>query len=284
MSAAARLEPARYRLPDERESVTRRFRVGRLHGYLTVGVYPGGAPGELFVRLAKSPGMFGASDEESALYAMTAGLLDAVAIATSLLLQYGVPLRVVAAKYVGGRFAPAGFTGDPATPSASSILDYAFRWMLREFDPEAYLADGSVLGVEDDPALELEEYIAAIGMSAPAPGEVRVLAADVVAAAAEVVGVPREGVTGLGRTADLVRARRVVSYVLREDLGRSYPDIGRRTRRHHTTAMAACGEVAARLAAGDAQEADDVAAVRAAAARHAAARVAARVRAAEVLA
>ena len=108
MSGVVNQVPVRYRLPDERESLTKKVKIGRLKVYVTVSVYSDGRPGELFFRLAKGS-FFGDSDGE--LWGLVSGLLDAFAISVSLLLQYGVPLRVVADKHVGGRFAPAGTFG-----------------------------------------------------------------------------------------------------------------------------------------------------------------------------
>lgn len=111
--------PERNRLPDTRRSVTHRFSVGGAHGYVTVGEYDDGRPGEVFVRIAK---------EGSTL----SGLLDGWAITTSIALQHGVPLEAFVSKLAHTRFEPSGFTGGPLG-YASSILDYIVRWMADRY-------------------------------------------------------------------------------------------------------------------------------------------------------
>jgi len=112
--------PYRRHLPDERQSVTHKFRVGEQEGYLTVGLYDDGTPGEIFVNISK---------EGSTIR----GLMDSVAVLTSLALQYGVPLQNLSSKFRGVHFEPAGLTGNPALPAASSLVDYIFRWLELRF-------------------------------------------------------------------------------------------------------------------------------------------------------
>jgi ribonucleoside-diphosphate reductase alpha chain len=112
--------PYRRHLPDERPSITHKFRVGEQEGYLTVGLYDDGAPGEIFVSIAK---------EGSTIR----GLMDAVAMLTSVALQYGVPLENLVVKFRGVHFEPAGFTNNPKVPSATSLVDYIFRWLEQRF-------------------------------------------------------------------------------------------------------------------------------------------------------
>ncbi len=112
--------PARTRLPDERRSVTHKFRVGDQEGYVTVGLFDDGRPGEVFITISK---------EGSTIR----GLMDSVAVLTSLALQYGVPLEDLVRKFRGVHFEPAGFTGNPELPKASSIVDYIFRWLEAKF-------------------------------------------------------------------------------------------------------------------------------------------------------
>jgi ribonucleoside-diphosphate reductase alpha chain len=116
--ADARL--ARRRLPDERRSITHKFSIGGHEGYLTVGMYDDGLPGELFVTMAKEG-------------SVVSGLMDSFATAISLALQYGVPLRVLAEKFSHTRYEPSGFTGNPDIPIAKSITDYIFRWLALKF-------------------------------------------------------------------------------------------------------------------------------------------------------
>ena len=110
----------RSRLPAERQSITHKFCVGDQEGYITVGLYNDGTPGELFIKISK---------EGSTI----AGLMDAVAIMTSISLQYHVPLESICNKMVNSRFEPSGMTGNPAIPIATSIVDYVFRWMRYKF-------------------------------------------------------------------------------------------------------------------------------------------------------
>ena len=106
----------RYKLPDERASFTHKFSIGGHEGYITVGLYEDGSPGEIFVRMAKEGSVI-------------AGLMDSFATAISLALQHGVPLHVLIDKFKGTRFEPSGFTGNQEIPIATSIMDYLFRWL-----------------------------------------------------------------------------------------------------------------------------------------------------------
>ena len=112
--------PYRRRLPDERDAVTHKFRVGEQEGYLTVGVFPDGTPGEVFLKMAKEG-------------STVSGLMDAVALLTSVALQYGVSLDQLAAKLEETRFEPYGVTANPEIPFATSVLDYVFRWLRLHF-------------------------------------------------------------------------------------------------------------------------------------------------------
>ncbi len=113
----------RYKLPDERASFTHKFSIGGHEGYLTVGLYPDGSPGEIFVRMAKEGSVI-------------AGLMDSFATAISLSLQHGVPLHILIEKFKGTRFEPSGFTGNQEIPIATSIMDYLFRWLAIRFPLE----------------------------------------------------------------------------------------------------------------------------------------------------
>src|SRR5207237_10269155 len=112
--------PVRRRLPDERQSLTHKFDIQGHEGYITVGLYPDGTPGEIFLTMAK---------EGSTI----SGLMDAFATQTSLALQYGVPLRVMVNKFSHMRFEPSGFTKNPELPIAKSLMDYVFRWLASRF-------------------------------------------------------------------------------------------------------------------------------------------------------
>jgi ribonucleoside-diphosphate reductase alpha chain len=123
---------ARRRLPDEREAITHKFSVGGHEGYLTVGKYEDGQPGELFITMSKEG-------------STVSGLMDSFACSISLALQYGVPLQVLCDKFSHMRFEPSGFTGNPELPIAKSISDYIFRWLALKFMPRQEALD---LGVE----------------------------------------------------------------------------------------------------------------------------------------
>ncbi|MBN1426476.1 vitamin B12-dependent ribonucleotide reductase [Candidatus Fermentibacteria bacterium] len=117
-------KPMRRRLPAERLAVTHKFSIGGHEGYITVGKYEDGSPGEIFVRMAKEG-------------SVVSGLMDSFATATSIMLQYGVPLTVLIDKFSHLRFEPSGATTNPQIPTAKSVLDYIFRWLaLKFFAPE----------------------------------------------------------------------------------------------------------------------------------------------------
>jgi ribonucleoside-diphosphate reductase alpha chain len=119
-AAAAGL--ARRRLADERRSITHKFSIGGHEGYMTVGMYEDGTPGELFVTMAKEG-------------SVVSGLMDNFATMISMALQYGVPIKVLCDKFSHTRFEPSGFTGNPDIPIAKSITDYIFRWLSLKFLP-----------------------------------------------------------------------------------------------------------------------------------------------------
>jgi ribonucleoside-diphosphate reductase alpha chain len=112
--------PLRHRLPDERPSITHKFDIAGHEGYITVGKYEDGQPGEIFIKMSK---------EGSTI----SGLMDSFATAISMALQYGVPLRVLVDKFSHMRFEPSGFTKNPDIPMAKSIMDYIFRWLATKF-------------------------------------------------------------------------------------------------------------------------------------------------------
>jgi ribonucleoside-diphosphate reductase alpha chain len=115
--------PHRERLPDTRQSVTHKFNVSGHEGYITVGLYPDGRVGELFITMAKEGSTIG-------------GLMDCFGTAISMSLQYGVPLSVYVEKFSHTRFEPMGHTKNPDIPIAKSLVDYIFRWLGRSFLPE----------------------------------------------------------------------------------------------------------------------------------------------------
>jgi ribonucleoside-diphosphate reductase alpha chain len=115
-------KPLRRRLSDTRKAVTHKFDIAGHEGYLTVGVFDDGHPGELFVTMAKEGSTIG-------------GLMDTIGTLTSMSLQYGVPLETLLRKFAHQRFEPSGFTKNPEIRNASSIIDYVFRWMALQFVP-----------------------------------------------------------------------------------------------------------------------------------------------------
>jgi len=112
--------PVRRKLPVERQAITHKFSVAGHEGYITVGMYEDGAPGEIFLVMAKEG-------------SVVSGLMDAFATSVSLALQYGVPLTALSGKFTHMRFEPSGFTGNPEIPIAKSIMDYIFRWLDLRF-------------------------------------------------------------------------------------------------------------------------------------------------------
>ncbi|HEY5234297.1 MAG TPA: vitamin B12-dependent ribonucleotide reductase [Verrucomicrobiae bacterium] len=115
-------KPLRRRLSDTRGALTHKFDIAGHEGYLTVGLFGDGRPGELFITMAKEGSTIG-------------GLMDAVGTLTSMALQYGVPLDALVRKFAHQRFEPSGFTKNPEIRNASSITDYVFRWLALQFIP-----------------------------------------------------------------------------------------------------------------------------------------------------
>jgi ribonucleoside-diphosphate reductase alpha chain len=114
--------PLRRRLPDTRNAITHKFDVAGHEGYLTVGLYQDGQPGEVFITMAKEGSTIG-------------GLMDAIATLVSVSLQYGVPVESLVRKFEHVRFEPSGMTRNPEIPMAKSLVDYIFRWLAMEFIP-----------------------------------------------------------------------------------------------------------------------------------------------------
>ncbi len=151
--------PLRRRLPDERKSLTHKFSVAGHEGYITVGLYDDGTPGEFFIRMAKGGSVI-------------AGLIDAFATSTSIALQYGVPLKVLVNKFAHVRFEPSGFTNNPNIRIAKSIVDYIFRWLALKFlSPEEAKAVGVNTEVQTigDAGQASFEPPTPVAMAAPEP-------------------------------------------------------------------------------------------------------------------
>lgn len=158
----------RRRLPAERAALTHKFSVGGHEGYLTVGLFEDGTPGELFCTMAK---------EGSTI----SGLMDVFATAISLALQYGVPLTVLVEKFAHTRFEPSGFTKNQEIPMASSVCDYIFRWLgikflkgderpvwLKESQSELFL-DHEMAKANKDSSLESEDQSSTFELQQDAP-------------------------------------------------------------------------------------------------------------------
>ena len=146
-AAAAPAKPFRRKLPDERRAITHKFSVGGHEGYLTVGLYDDGQPGEIFITMAKEG-------------STVSGLMDSFATAVSLALQYGVPLKVLCDKFSHSRFEPSGWTNNPEIRYAKSVMDYIFRWLALKFlprdaQPREDASVASLNGTEVEKAAEL---------------------------------------------------------------------------------------------------------------------------------
>ena len=152
-TAAAR--PHRRKLPETRQALTHKFSVGGHEGYITVGLYPDGLPGEIFITMAK---------EGSTL----SGVMDSFALGISIALQHGVPLKTYVDKFQHVRFEPSGWTNNPEIPVAKSIIDYIFRWLGARFISPKYRtvdlnANGGTAAPEPTPAVAAAAEISGEG-------------------------------------------------------------------------------------------------------------------------
>ena len=153
--------PKRRKLPDERHSITHKFDIAGHEGYITVGLFEDGTPGEIFLVMAK---------EGSTI----SGFADAFAQAISYALQYGVPLQALVDKFSHARFEPSGMTKNPEVRFAKSIVDYIFRWMASKFlSSEAQFRAG--VNMREEPGAEVEAPAAApkVTVSVAAPAETK---------------------------------------------------------------------------------------------------------------
>jgi ribonucleoside-diphosphate reductase alpha chain len=148
LDAQAPPRAVRHRLPGERASVTHKFALGGHEGYITVGLYPNGSPGEIFIRMAKEG-------------STVSGLMDSFATAISISLQHGVPLRVLCEKFAHTRFEPSGWTGNPEIGYAKSIMDYIFRWIQMRFLSGTQL--DLFAGLTPQPSVPVEGTVTAPG-------------------------------------------------------------------------------------------------------------------------
>jgi ribonucleoside-diphosphate reductase alpha chain len=154
----------RKKLPDERQSFTHKFSIAGHEGYIHVGLYETGEPGEIFVKMAK---------EGSTI----SGLMDSFATAISLALQHGVPMRLLCDKFARTRFEPYGFTENPDIPRVSSIMDYLFRWLGGKFVKQGAPVEAPAAAAASDELARVGEVVAAaakmevIDMSAKPNGQ-----------------------------------------------------------------------------------------------------------------
>jgi ribonucleoside-diphosphate reductase alpha chain len=148
-------EPVRRRMPDTRVAINHKFEIAGHKGYLTVGMFEDGGPGELFIQMNKEGSTIG-------------GLMDTVATLTSISLQYGVPLDSLVRKFAYQRFEPSGFTKNPDIRNATSITDYIFRWLGCQFIKGYKEATSPNKGQADLPMKELTE-IDIRGTNRPVP-------------------------------------------------------------------------------------------------------------------
>src|SRR5580704_13903597 len=137
-------KPLRHRMPDTRMSLTHRFEIAGHEGYITVGLYEDGQPGELFITMSKEGSTIG-------------GLMDTVGTLTSIALQYGVPLESLVKKFAYQRFEPSGFTKNPDIRNATSITDYVFRWLACQFIKGYKEATSPTRGQAELPMKEIPE-------------------------------------------------------------------------------------------------------------------------------
>jgi len=122
-----RADVNRHRLPATRDSVTHKFAIGGFEGYLTIGLFENGQPGELFIKMSK---------EGSTL----SGMIQAFCRAFSLALQYGLSLEDAVARFKGMRFEPMGMTNNPDIPEAMSVIDYVAKYLEHEFGEQQQIA------------------------------------------------------------------------------------------------------------------------------------------------
>lgn len=138
---AAPVGAQRRRLPEERDALTHKFNVGGHEGYITVGLYEDGTPGEIFLVMAKEG-------------STVSGLMDSFATAVSLTLQYGVPLKDLCKKFIHTRFEPSGWTNNKHIPHAKSVMDYIFRWLASKFLPLTDQIEMGIVNIEQAPHVE----------------------------------------------------------------------------------------------------------------------------------
>ena len=195
-AAPAVRDPVRERLPDERQAITHKFSIQGHEGYLTVGLYEDGRPGEIFVVMAKQGSTI-------------SGLMDAFATSTSIAMQYGVPLATLCDKFAHTRFEPQGFTRNKEIPIAKSITDYIFRWLALKFLPREMRTPTPAEIQAEDAAASAPARQADRGLDSLETVEVAKAAADGDAEDDDCTAdsTPMQGVEGLRRAAGALYSR-----------------------------------------------------------------------------
>jgi ribonucleoside-diphosphate reductase alpha chain len=151
--------PVRRKLADEREAMTHKFSIAGHEGYLTIGKYEDGQPGEIFLRMAKEG-------------STVSGLMDTIATMTSIALQYGVPLKALVDKFSHTRFEPSGFTNNRDIPIAKSVMDYVFRYLGNRF-LQTEVEATEVEGVSSEESGAVVAIASAVPLAAVAGGAER---------------------------------------------------------------------------------------------------------------
>ena len=159
LTSLVKARAVRRKLDDERAAVTHKFSIAGHEGYLTVGMYQDGQPGEIFLKMAKEG-------------STVSGLMDTIATMTSLSLQYGVPLKALVDKFSHTRFEPSGFTNNRDIPIAKSVMDYVFRYLGNRFLSGAAVPDEQLESEEDSGFAVAESRIGepAVGLVAGGSG------------------------------------------------------------------------------------------------------------------
>ena len=164
----------RHKLPEERMSVTHKFNVGGHEGYITVGLYPSGDPGEIFITMAKEG-------------STVSGLMDSFACAVSIALQHGVPLKLLCEKFAHTRFEPSGWSNNPEIGFAKSVMDYIFRWLhMRFLTGQQQLLFENLRPKPMSPPAEIGD----LGSAGPRPTSGAVHAADALAGVVDMGDAP----------------------------------------------------------------------------------------------
>jgi ribonucleoside-diphosphate reductase alpha chain len=194
--------PHRRRLPAERSAVTHKFDISGHEGYITVGLYPDGQPGEIFLKMAKEG-------------STVSGLMDSFATTVSVALQYGVPLKDLVNKFAHVRFEPSGFTGNQEIPIAKSIVDYIFRWLGSRFlSPEDKVNLGLIdrtAVVADVPVSSPGSATGASSLAAPASLASSASLADTAPAPASPPPAPAQAEPPTGSDSDAPKATAVAA-------------------------------------------------------------------------